>query len=200
MKMTYAFIGVVLITLILGAWYLAPEELMAPVGSLPEDSSLPKNMSDISLLSSAFVHGASIPAKYTCDGERFLSPPLSISGVPNAAKSLVLIMDDPDVPKELIPDGVFDHWVVYNIPPDTREIREGAEIGTMGANGRDDLSYTGPCPPADYEPSEHRYVFRIFALDTELSFERPPTKSDVQKAMETHILARGELVGKYKRQ
>lgn len=198
MRTTYGAIGLVLIALVLGAWYLAPK----PVPLRDEGFTIVDNetaMPNILLTSSAFTQGGLIPAKYTCDGERSLNPPLSISGVPETAKSLVLVMDDPDVPKELIPDGVFDHWVVYNIPPNIEDIYEGSTVGTTGANTRDDLSYTGPCPPPEYEPSTHRYVFRVFALDTELSFERSPTKAAVLKAIEGHILARGELTGLYKR-
>ena len=97
------------------------------------------------LTSSAFLNNESIPCKYTCDENRLLSPPLTISDVPEGTVSLTLIMDDPDVPKELRPEGVFDHWVVYNIPPIITEIPEGGPIsGIIGANGRGENIYTGP--------------------------------------------------------
>lgn len=139
MRATYATIGLVLIALVIGAWLLAPRENVSTEEVAPLLQTASTTMQTISITSSAFSQGEMIPLAYTCDGNRTLNPPLSISGVPESAKSLVLIMDDPDVPKELIPDGVFDHWVVYNIPPETREIEEGAAIGTPGANTKDDL-------------------------------------------------------------
>src|SRR3989344_4297354 len=121
------------------------------------------------LESPAFTHNASIPAKYPCDGDRALSPPLSISGMPEGAAALALLMDDPDVPKERRPDGMFDHWTLFNMPPGPTEILEGSAAGTKGANTRGDLEYTGPCPPPEYEPAEHRYFFRLYALDEPLN-------------------------------
>jgi len=155
--------------------------------------------STLTLTSSAFAEGASIPSRFTCDGDRSVSPALSIAGVPEGTKSLALIMDDPDVPKALHADGVFDHWVLFNIPADTREIPEGTSVGVAGANGAGKNAYTGPCPPPQYEPSEHRYVFKLYALDSELALQQGATKADVEKAMEGHIVAQAQLVGRYKR-
>ncbi|OHB19612.1 MAG: kinase inhibitor, partial [Parcubacteria group bacterium RIFCSPHIGHO2_01_FULL_56_18] len=124
---------------------------------------------------------------------------LSIGGVPEGTKSLALIMDDPDVPKVLRADGVFDHWVLFNIPADTREIPEGGSIGVAGANSAGKNAYAGPCPPPQYEPSEHRYVFKLYALDSELPLQAGATKEEVEKAMEGHILGQTQLVGRYKR-
>ncbi|MDO8752063.1 MAG: YbhB/YbcL family Raf kinase inhibitor-like protein, partial [Candidatus Wolfebacteria bacterium] len=109
------------------------------------------------LTSSAFLHNGKIPAKYTCDGED-MNPPLAISGIPEGAKSLVLIMDDPDVPKNLRADGMWVHWVVFNIPPDVKDIAEGVEpAGVHGKGTSGDLAYQGPCPP----DREHRYFFKL---------------------------------------
>ncbi|MBI2087034.1 MAG: YbhB/YbcL family Raf kinase inhibitor-like protein [Candidatus Zambryskibacteria bacterium] len=152
------------------------------------------------LSSSAFEHNASIPVKYTCDGEKVTNPPLSISGVPAEAKTLALIMDDPDVPKQLRPDGVFDHWVLFNIPPATQEIPEGGGTGTPGANTAGGSAYVGPCPPSQYEPSEHRYIFKLYALDAVLNIEPGAAKKEVLEAMQNHILAEAELIGRYRRQ
>ena len=118
----------------------------------------------LTLTSSAFKNGEVIPAKYTCDGGRLLSPPLSISSVPEVAKSLVIIMDDPDIPKAVQESrGIeaFDHWVLFNIPPETREISEGGTAGTAGLNSAGNSGYTGPCPPPEYEPSEQLYIFKL---------------------------------------
>jgi Raf kinase inhibitor-like YbhB/YbcL family protein len=150
------------------------------------------------LTSSAFENGTSIPPRFTCDGEQ-VNPPLSISGVPAGAKSLTLIMDDPDVPKALKPDGMFDHWVLFNIPPRTTEIGTAVSVGTAGANGAGKNAYTGPCPPAQYQPNEHRYFFKLYALDRELSLRAGASKADVEKAMQGHIIAETQLLGRYKR-
>lgn len=152
----------------------------------------------LTLTSSAFENGASIPSRFTCDGVQ-VSPPLSISGVPEDAKSLVLIMDDPDVPKALKPDGIFDHWVLFNIPPETREIPEGGFVGVSGANSAGRNTYTGPCPPPQYEPSQHRYFFKLYALDAELLLSAGASKAEVESAMQGHIMAHTELMGVYKR-
>ena len=155
------------------------------------------------LTSSAFTNGASIPARYTCDGPPAggkVSPPLSWSGIPTETKSLALIMDDPDVPKEVRSDGVFDHWVLFNIPPSTRGVAEGESIGVVGANGAGGNAYTGPCPPTQYEPREHRYFFRLYALNIELSLSAGAKKAEVLSAMQGHTLMHAELMGRYQRQ
>lgn len=147
------------------------------------------------LTSSAFSDGGSIPSQYTCDGNNAI-PPLSFSEIPEDTVSLALLMDDPDVPKTLRPDGVFDHWVVYNMSPDIGGIREGTvPTGVQGVNTRGDASYTGPCPP----DREHRYFFRLYALDAELHLPSRATKADVLAAMEGHILDTAELMGRYER-
>lgn len=148
------------------------------------------------LESSAFEHEGVIPAKYTCDGEN-VSLPLRITEVPANVKSLVLIMDDPDVPKHLRPDGIWDHWLVWNISPETTEIFEGKEPqGTIGKNTGGKFGYQGPCPP----DREHRYFFRLYALDTILDLAPDTTmKTDLEAAMQGHILAQTELMGRYNR-
>jgi hypothetical protein len=154
------------------------------------------------LTSPAFKEGETIPSVYTCDGgppAGGISPPLAIEGVPAGAKSLVLIMDDPDVPKQLHPEGVFDHWVLFNISPTILEIGEDGSAGTPGVNGRGQSSYAGPCPPPQYEPSTHRYIFTLYALDTELALRTGAGKKEVLASAEGHVLAQAALVGMYKR-
>ena len=147
------------------------------------------------LTSSAFDHEGKIPAKYTCDGDN-TSPPLTISDVPSDAKSLVLIMDDPDVPKELKEDGMWDHWVIFNIPVSASDIKEGTEPeGTPGTGTAGNTNYFGPCPP----DREHRYFFKLYALDTKLDLPESATKQQVEEAMEGHIVANTELMGRYER-
>lgn len=145
----------------------------------------------LKLKSPAFENEESIPVKYSCDGEA-LNPPLEIENVPEKAETLALIMDDPDVPN----GGVFDHWVVFNIPTNTKEIKEGEEPqGAKGENSTERLGYYPPCPP----DREHRYIFKLYALDSELSLEEGASKREVEKAMEGHIIQKTELLGMYDR-
>lgn len=147
------------------------------------------------LTSSAFEHNGTIPSKYTCDGDN-INPPLTILNVPPQAKSLVLIMDDPDVPKKLRSDGMWDHWVLFNIPVEVTEIKEGEEpSGVHGIGTSNNLDYFGPCPP----DGEHRYFFTLYALDIWLNLPEKTTKQELLKAMSNHILSQYTLMGRYKR-
>jgi Raf kinase inhibitor-like YbhB/YbcL family protein len=193
MRGAYAMLGLAWLIIIAGL-----SIFLSPHHTPPADTSSMAT-STLSLTSSAFSEGASIPSKYTCDGQQ-QSPELSIAGVPTAAKSLALVMDDPDVPKQLKSDGVFDHWVLFNIPPDTTAIAEGGTVGTAGANGSGKNAYTGPCPPPQYEPSEHRYIFTLYALDDVLPLQAGASKADVLQAMQGHIIAQAQLTGRYRRQ
>ncbi len=143
------------------------------------------------ITSIAFQHNQPIPSKYTCDGENS-NPPLSFSDVPINAKSLVLIMDDPDATI-----GTFVHWVLYNIPISISEIPEGGlPTGvTVGKNSAGRTTYVGACPPS----GTHRYFFKLYALDAELSLSSGSTKEQVENAMQGHILATTELIGLYSR-
>ena len=136
------------------------------------------------LTSPAFDHNSNIPAKYTCDGAN-INPPLEIGEIPVDAQSLILIMDDPDVPTSIKPDGMWDHWLVWNIPPLTSEVAENTNpAGTIGRNSRGEYKYGGPCPP----DRQHRYFFKLFALDTLLNIPKDASKQDLQKAMVNHII------------
>lgn len=151
------------------------------------------------LTSTAFVHGGKIPLQYTCDGDD-INPPLSIRSVPKEAQSLVLIMDDPDIPdfvKKKFGITVWDHWIVFNMSPSTQEISAGEDSnGVLGKNTAGKNEYGGPCPPDE----EHRYFFKMYALDTTLSLPIGSTKEQVEEAMEGHILADTVLIGTYQRQ
>lgn len=146
------------------------------------------------LTSKAFENGGKIPTRYACDGEN-KSLPLSISEVPQGAQSLALIMDDPDVPKNVREDQMWDHWIVFNIPPDLKEIQEGDEPrgGVPGTGTSGDQHYYGPCPP----DREHRYFLRLYALDTKLALPAGATKKEVEAAMGGHILDQAQLMGRY---
>lgn len=151
------------------------------------------------IASTAFLHDGNIPSKYTCDAAAPVSPPLLFSGAPEGTVSLAIIMEDPDVPTAVLPSGVFDHWVMFNIDPATTTLEEGKTVGVVGANGRGARSYAPPCPPPQYTPSEHRYFFRLYALDTMLDLPAGATKAQVLAAMDGHILETAELVGRYDR-
>ncbi|HSX11321.1 MAG TPA: YbhB/YbcL family Raf kinase inhibitor-like protein [Chlamydiales bacterium] len=147
------------------------------------------------LLSSAFQEGGIIPSLYTCEGKN-INPPLAFSDVPPHAKSLVLIMDDPDVPKSRRPDGMFDHWVVFNMPPSVHRIGEHTTPpGIEGKNTYGKDQYAGPCPP----DREHRYFFKLYALDTLLDLPAGATKKEVEQAMHGHIIAQCQLMGRYEK-
>jgi Raf kinase inhibitor-like YbhB/YbcL family protein len=158
--------------------------LLAGIGSFAAAGARMK------ITSSAFQEGGNIPSKFTCDGSD-TSPPLQITGIPSEAKSLVLIADDPDAPS-----GLFTHWLVWNIPPQINSIAEGsAPKGVHGTNDFGKSGYKGPCPP----PGTHRYSFKVFALDRELDLRPGAKRSQMDAAMKGHVIAQGELVGRYGR-
>lgn len=147
------------------------------------------------IYSTAFKNGEGIPDKYTCKSEG-VNPPLYFRNVPKKAESLVLVMDDIDVPVENRPDGIWNHWLVINMPSSTTKVPEsskapGIEVHTTGG----EFEYQPPCPPS----GEHRYFFKLYALDKELDLDPEETyKGDVLKAMEGHILEEAELMGRCK--
>jgi len=155
----------------------------------------------MTLTSSAFAPGASIPSRYTCDGTN-VSPPLAWDGTPAGAKSLVLLVADPDAPDPKAPKMTWVHWVLYDLPPDARGLREavptkGLPSGTLeGFNDWGKTGYGGPCPPI----GRHRYVHTLYALDTVLEEVDNATRAKLLAAMEGHVLATAELIGTYQRQ
>jgi Raf kinase inhibitor-like YbhB/YbcL family protein len=153
----------------------------------------------MTLNSTAFKQNGHIPSKYTCEGDN-ISPPLAWDGVPEGAKSLVLIIDDPDAPDPKAPQRVWVHWVVYNIPPETKSLPEdagktGFPQGTaVGVSDFKKAEYGGPCPPI----GRHRYFHKLYALDVTLDL-KGATKSQVERAMQGHVLANAELIGTYQK-
>jgi Raf kinase inhibitor-like YbhB/YbcL family protein len=153
----------------------------------------------MTLTSPAFEPEGQIPSKYTCEGDD-ISPPLAWDGVPGGTKSLVLIIDDPDAPDPKAPQLVWVHWVVYNIPPDTKGLPENASKaglpqGTaLGLNDFKKTGYGGPCPPI----GRHRYFHKLYALDTTLAL-RKASKPEIELAMKGHVLADAELIGTYQK-
>jgi hypothetical protein len=145
------------------------------------------------LQTKSFAAGGEIPRKYTCSGED-VSPELSWSEPPAGTQSLALIMDDPDAPV-----GTFTHWGAYDLPPQTRQLAEGATLPGEARQGRNDFGrtgYGGPCPPPG---KPHRYYFKLYALDTKLNLKSGASKADLERAMKGHILAQAEIMGTFKR-
>lgn len=151
------------------------------------------NIMALELLSPTFKQGETIPLTYTCDGKN-ISPPLLWRDVPAGTKSLVLIVDDPDAPA-----GTWDHWLVYNIPANLvslpEAIKQLPEGALPGKNSWNKLDYGGPCPP----DREHRYFFKLYALDTVLPNKAGMTKKEIENAMNGHVITSSELITKYKR-
>ena len=150
-----------------------------------------QEVSNMKLTSPAFEHNQEMPSEYTCDGSD-TSPELNIENVPEGTKSLALIMDDPDAPA-----GTWVHWVVWNIPPETKSIAKANEPeGVQGTTSFGRAGYGGPCPPS----GTHRYFFKLYALDSTLNLAEDSKKEDLLQAMEGHIIEQAELIGLYKKQ
>jgi hypothetical protein len=156
-----------------------------------EKFSSTQNLPVMKIESSTFRHGESIPAKYTCKGAD-INPPLHIADVSANAKSLALIMDDPDAP-----GGTWVHWLLWNVAPQTTEIKENSVPAgaVQGKNSWGRSAYGGPCPPS----GTHRYFFKLYALDALLSLSSSADNAQLEKAMKGHILAQGELMGTFKK-
>ncbi len=154
----------------------------------------------LSLTSSAFSHGAQIPRRYTCEADN-ISPPLVWSGVLSAAQSLALIVDDPDAPDPAAPKLTWVHWVLYNIPPQASGLPEGVAVNALppgtkqGSNDWKRTGYGGPCPPI----GRHRYFHKLYALNALLPELGKPTKAELERAMQGHVLEQAGLMGTYQK-
>lgn len=154
----------------------------------------------LTIRSTAFADGAEIPMRYTCEGDDD-SPPLAWAGVPAGARSLALVVDDPDAPDPAAPRMTWVHWIVYDLAPEVTGLAEGPRHAPLPAGareGRNDWKRTGwggPCPPI----GRHRYFFKLYALDAPLGDLGTPTKAALERAMEGHVLAKAELVGTYEK-
>jgi hypothetical protein len=156
----------------------------ALAGDAPETEAL-------KLTSPVFENNTPLPPRYTCDGEN-MNPPLTIKNIPRGAKSLALVLDDQDAPR-----GSYVHWIVWNIDPETKDIKEDSvpENAAVGTNDFKKRNYGGPCPPT----RAHRYVFKLYALNIRLNLETSSTKAALEKAMKGHILAQTQLLTSYKK-
>jgi Raf kinase inhibitor-like YbhB/YbcL family protein len=148
-------------------------------------------MPEFGLESTAFEHAPAIPTRHTCEGED-LSPPLRWTNLPDGTRSLALVVDDPDAP-----DGVFEHWVAWGLDPDAGGLGEGETVPGEGRNDFGTSGYRGPCPPPGH--GRHRYLFRLYALDTGLELDAAAAKADLEQAIEGHVLTTADLVGTYER-
>lgn len=185
-KLSKILILIILIAILGGLFFSFSKRPKKITLELPKE--LPKVMK---LESPAFAGNQSIPKKYTCDGKD-INPPLKIEEVPTEAKSLVLIVDDPDAPF-----GTFTHWLVWNIDPKTTLIEENSvpEGAIQGLNDFGKNSYGGPCPPS----GTHHYHFKLYAIDVLLDLPSSSKKSDLERAIKDHILDSAELIGTYQR-
>jgi Raf kinase inhibitor-like YbhB/YbcL family protein len=152
----------------------------------------------LSISSPRFAHQGEIPIEYTCEGKD-LSPPLAFGGTPSGARSLALIVDDPDAPDPRAPKTTWVHWVLFDLPPSVTSLPEGIHELPAGAkSGLNDwkrAGWGGPCPPI----GRHRYFFKLYALDTTFPSLTSPTKAQLEQAMKGHVLAQSELVGTYQK-
>ncbi|SRR6266404_1501616 len=170
------------------------------ISAATTDAGSGSKVMSIKVMSPAFQPGGPIPSKYTCEGQD-ISPPLAWSGAPSSTKSFALIVDDPDAPDPAKPQRVYVHWVVYNIPATTTSLPENASKtgspkgAVQGKNDWGKPQYGGPCPPI----GRHRYFFKLYALDAELSGLSSPTKADLERAMKGHVVDAGELIGTYQK-
>ena len=168
-------------------------------GSAATDTASRSNAMTLKITSSAFQQGGSIPAKYTCEGQD-VSPPLAWAGALGSARSIAMIVDDPDAPDPAKPERVYVHWEAYNIPVGASLAENASKSGmpkgaVQGKNDWGKPQYGGPCPPI----GRHRYFFKLYALDTELTGLSAATKSDLESAMKGHVLDSGELMGTYQK-
>lgn len=189
---------IVLGLIIAGYFLLKPSEIkeekpISPPQAQPQEPA--PVLKELTLTSPVFEYLGRIPSKYTCDGQS-INPPLEIYGVDDKTKSLVLIIEDPDVPKSIRADGMWNHWLKFNLPPTLTEIKEGIDPGGISGLGTSNtLKYVGPCPP----DKEHRYFFKLYSLDTMLNLKQGATKSQIEQAMKDRILQEATLIGLYER-
>jgi Raf kinase inhibitor-like YbhB/YbcL family protein len=139
--------------------------------------------------SNAFCQGGYIPKRYSCEGEN-INPPIEVNGFPEETQTLAIIVEDPDAPR-----GIFDHWLVWNIPSNEQPIAENSILGVSGRNSFGKKGYDGPCPPF----GSHRYFFKVYALDTSLNLPAGSDKKALKAAMQNHILDSGELMAYYRK-
>ncbi len=196
-------VGLVFALLGISVWYYMDnktkgahsEAARSTAGTVNPNNKIPMSMN---LKSKAFKDSEFIPSKYTCDGEN-INPPLEWTGIPEGTKSFALIVDDPDVPAEIRSDRHFTHWLLYNISAGINKIDENSAPGTQGRNDSGQNSYTGPCPPTQFEPTEHRYFFKLYALSETLDLPEGLSQAELEEAIKNYVLSEAVLMGRYDR-
>ena len=190
LKAKIILIGAVILSLCI-VWITQRGLMDQNVSNVGQDfNGADKNDIQLKVTSSAFENEGNIPSEFSCDGQD-ISPPLDITGVPKEAKTLVLIMDDPDAPM-----GTFTHWTVWNIPSNKTQFSKNEKIDfPQGITSFGKTGYGGPCPPS----GTHRYFFKIYALDTKLDLSDGSSLKQLQSTMSGHVLAEATLMGKYSR-
>jgi hypothetical protein len=206
MRNAYALLGLSFLIVFIGAYFVieranAPTPEEVPFERTDADSTTYEEADEISIMltltSPAFEENGMIPSRYTCDGEN-INPELRIGIAPEGTMSLVLVMDDPDIPESVKEErGIekFDHWVLYNIPKDTSVIQENSSVGTEGLTSRGTTGFVGSCPP----DREHRYIYRLYALGETLAFPGTPTLDEVEEIAKEKALGSATLIGRYER-
>lgn len=195
MRHAFSMLGILTVLMVVGVYLTFHKKAEAPAPVLEEPSS--SSAMSFALTSPVFEVDGLIPSEYTCDGEG-VSPELHIENVPEGTASLVLVMDDSDIPESVKQArGIekFNHWAVYNIPADTKVLPRAWDGGTGALNSTGAVGYRGPCPP----DREHRYIFRLYALSGTLNFIKTPTLDEVESAAEGMMLGKAELIGRYNR-
>ena len=189
MKLQSVIVPALVAAAVIGGYILFSFPDKPPVPQQPSQTN--KIPTEFSLSSLAFANDGQIPERHTCDGEN-ISPPFAIANIPDKAKSLVFIMDDPDAPS-----GTWTHWVLWDIPPTVVEIAEGKvpEWAVEGMTSSGKPGYTGPCPPS----GSHRYFFTIYALDELLRFNNQTTRKELESAMTGHLVGQAHFFGRYSR-
>ena len=201
MRNAYSLLGLAFFVMFVGVYFVLEKTIELPEKVVPDDVIIPEEIPSIDmalrLTSPAFEEDGSIPSKYTCDGEN-VNPELRVSEVPEGTQSLVLVMDDPDIPESVKKNmGIekFDHWVLYNIPADTTVIKEASSVGFEGLTSRGSQGFVGSCPP----DGEHRYIYRLYAVSGTLNFIKAPTLDEVEVAAKGMSIETTTLTGRYTR-
>lgn len=191
----WIFAGLVLILLVFFGWNFMRTNEEKPTVAPKNNLQTSTTTMALTITSPAFMTNGTIPSLYTCDGEN-ISPELDFANIPSGTQSLALTMEDPDVPTSIRPDGMWNHWVIWNIPPTTIHINENdTPPGVAGRNTGGKAAYGGPCPP----DREHRYFFTLYALNTMLNLPQGATKEELLSAAGGHVIEKSVLVGRYNR-
>lgn len=202
MRTTYISFGLTIFAVgIIAIFMLTNQSELASTSSFPLPP-LASTTPTFKITSMDFVDGGRIPSKYTCDTKEPVPPELLISGAPEETKSFILIVEDPDIPEIIQQKNnlrEFVHWVFYNIPGNTTVLRRGLTQGEYGITSANGTDYTPPCPPPQYNPREHRYVFTLYALNKTIDLGSTVSAPQLRKLLAPYLIAETRIVGRYSR-